>query len=129
MNFDANEAVPAMTLTGASTGSRPRGLPVPDLLATAPTDTNFVVEVESDGTAHLRFGDDINGMRPASGTAFTATYRIGNGTAGNVGAESLIFLAADDAAHPVAAPIRCRRPAASIRRPTTRSAAARRRPF
>ncbi len=35
-----------------------------------------------DGTAHLRFGDSTNGLFPASGTAFTAQYRVGNGTAG-----------------------------------------------
>jgi predicted phage baseplate assembly protein len=62
-----------------------------DLLADGATDTHFVVEIESDGTASLRFGDDENGLRPASGSTFTATYRIGNGTAGNVGANTLIF--------------------------------------
>ncbi len=41
--------------------------------------TEFVVEVDDDGEASLRFGDDANGLRPAAGTAFTATYRIGNG--------------------------------------------------
>ena len=35
--------------------------------------------------------------RPPAGTAFTADYRIGNGTAGNVGADSLTYLAAGDA--------------------------------
>jgi predicted phage baseplate assembly protein len=54
-----------------------------------------VVEVEYDGTACLRFGDDVNGARPASGTQFTAKYRIGSGAAGNVGADSLVFLAGD----------------------------------
>jgi predicted phage baseplate assembly protein len=36
-------------------------------------------------------------LPPASGTTFVANYRIGNGTSGNVGAESLVFLAAADA--------------------------------
>ena len=36
----------------------------------------------------LRFGDDTHGRRPATGTAFTARYRVGNGRAGNVGADS-----------------------------------------
>lgn len=49
----------------------------------------FVVEVDDHGRAALRFGDNTHGMRPDSGTAFTAIYRIGNGTAGNVGAESI----------------------------------------
>jgi len=34
-------------------------------------------------------------MTPAANTAFTAIYRIGNGTAGNLGTESLRYLAAD----------------------------------
>jgi len=66
-----------------------------DLLAYGANDMQFVVEVESDGTALLRFGDDTNGMRPLPNTTFAASYRIGNGTAGNVGADSLLFLAGD----------------------------------
>jgi predicted phage baseplate assembly protein len=50
---------------------------------------DFVVEVDDDGTASLRFGDGEYAQRPAAGTAFTAIYRIGNGSAGNVGAESI----------------------------------------
>jgi predicted phage baseplate assembly protein len=50
----------------------------------------FVVEVESDGTTTLRFGDSVKGKNPDPETAFIATYRIGNGSAGNVGADSLI---------------------------------------
>jgi hypothetical protein len=95
MHFDANQAVPAMRLTGVCNEVTTMWSPEPDLLADSATDTHFVVEVESDGSAHLRFGDDTNGRRPEPGTTFTASYRIGNGTAGNVGAESLIFFAAD----------------------------------
>ncbi len=95
MNYDANQAVPAITLTGVLNGISTTWTPQPDLLADSATDPNFVVEIEYDGTAYLRFGDDTNGLTPASGSAFTAAYRIGNGTAGNVGAGSLIFLAGD----------------------------------
>jgi predicted phage baseplate assembly protein len=45
--------------------------------------------MEDDGTASVRFGDDQNGRRPESGMTFTARYRIGNGSAGNVGAEAI----------------------------------------
>jgi len=95
MNYDANQAVPVMTLTGLLNGVSTTWTAAPDLLADSPTDTNFVVEVESDGTALLRFGDNTNGLSPLTGTSFTAFYRIGNGTAGNVGASSLTHLAAD----------------------------------
>ena len=37
------------------------------------------------------------GSRRRAARDFTATYRVGNGTAGNVGAESLVFLATGDA--------------------------------
>ena len=60
-----------------------------DLLASHPSDDHFVVEIESDGKAQLRFGDGRNGRRPASGIRFTADYRIGNGPAGNIGANSI----------------------------------------
>jgi predicted phage baseplate assembly protein len=68
-----------------------------NLLSSDASDPDFVVEVETDGTTTLRFGDGTNGKTPASDTAFTSTYRIGNGIAGNVGADSLTYLAAGDA--------------------------------
>lgn len=95
MNYDANQAVPEITLAGTVNNVITSWTPQPDLLADGPTDTNFVVEIDTDGTAYLRFGDDTNGLRPESGTVFTANYRIGNGTAGNVGANSLVFFAGD----------------------------------
>ena len=61
----------------------------PDLLQSLPEQTHFVVETEADGTASLRFGDNQNGRRPASGTPFAARYRVGNGRRGNVGADAL----------------------------------------
>jgi hypothetical protein len=100
-HFDPGAAVPTVTLSGSVSATTTAAAPpsvwtaVPDLLASGPDDTNFVVEVEYDGTAYLRFGDDTNGARPPSGTAFAATYRIGNGTAGNVGADTLVNFAAD----------------------------------
>ncbi len=59
--------------------------PVPDLLSSGPFSDTFVVEVESDGTASLRFGDGQFGRRPLAGTRFRATYRIGLGADGNLG--------------------------------------------
>jgi len=51
-----------------------------------------LVEVEDDGGASLRFGDDEHGQRPDTGTKFDASYRIGNGIIGNVGAESITHI-------------------------------------
>jgi hypothetical protein len=60
-----------------------------DLLGSGPAGHHFVAEVEADGRAHMRFGDDTFGLRPAGGTGFTARYRVGNGVRGNVGADAL----------------------------------------
>jgi predicted phage baseplate assembly protein len=57
-----------------------------------------VVEVEHDGNATLRFGDGRHGRRPDAGTAFTATYRVGNGRAGNVGSGAIAHVATLDGA-------------------------------
>jgi hypothetical protein len=67
-----------------------------DLLSGGATDAHFVVESESDGTAHVRFGDGVHGRRPVPGTAFTATYRVGQGPGGNVGAGALAHVVTDD---------------------------------
>jgi hypothetical protein len=95
MNVDPSKAVPSLALTGLLDGNATTWAAATDLLAAGPTDAEFVVEVESSGAAILRFGDNTNGLTPASNTAFTAACRIGNGMAGNVGAESLTYLVAD----------------------------------
>ena len=61
----------------------------PDLLNSDGDARHAVVELDNEGTATLRFGDDSHGSRPDSGTEFSITYRVGNGPAGNVGAESI----------------------------------------
>jgi Baseplate J-like protein len=96
MNFDPDQAVPAITLTGTYNNQNQTWTPLQNLLECGESSPNFVVEVEADGTATLRFGDNTNGKAPDSGTQFTAQFRIGNGTAGNVGADSLVYLAAVD---------------------------------
>jgi hypothetical protein len=63
-----------------------------DLLESAAGATDFVVEVEDDGRARLRFGDDECGKRPDPGRQFTVTYRVGNGAAGNVGAKAIAHI-------------------------------------
>ena len=65
----------------------------PDLLESGPDDRHFVVEVDDDGAAHLRFGDGVLGRQPQAGDFFYAAPRIGNGAAGNVGHESIVWLA------------------------------------
>jgi hypothetical protein len=62
---------------------------VPDLLGSGPTAQVFVVEVEGDRTARLRFGDDQSGRRPVRGREFFADARVGCGPTGNLPAEAL----------------------------------------
>ena len=83
------EALPALLVTGTLNGVDDPWTPVADLLGSSRAARELTVETEHDGTAHLRFGDDLHGMRPSEGTQFTATYRVGNGLAGNVGAGAI----------------------------------------
>jgi len=96
-NFDPTAALPVITLLGSLNSMSSNWTARQDLLESRESDPVFVVEVESDGTATLRFGDNVNGRIPEADTKFTADYRIGNGSAGNVGADSLIFFSAGDA--------------------------------
>jgi predicted phage baseplate assembly protein len=79
-----------MTLTSALNATLD-WTPQPNLLGDGPDDTDFVLEIESDGAARVRFGDDVNGMRPLSDSVFSASYRVGNGTAGNIGLDTLVL--------------------------------------
>jgi hypothetical protein len=97
VHFDPSQAVPVITLSGTLNARTEIWTPMLDLLESGESDRRFVVEVEADGAAALRFGDNEHGRTPDTATAFVANYRIGNGAEGNVGADSLIFLAAADA--------------------------------
>jgi hypothetical protein len=66
-----------------------------DLIESGPGDRQFVVEIDNDGIAHLRFGDGELGFQPPAGMTFSATYRVGNGVSGNVGAETISCLVLD----------------------------------
>jgi len=90
---DPNSAGPAVALEGTLLGATEPWTPETDLLGSDGDAAEFVVEVESDGSATLRFGDGTHGRRPETVTAFTATYRVGNGVAGNVGARALAHVA------------------------------------
>lgn len=66
--------------------------PQPDLLSFDGTARFFVPEIEYDGSVYLRFGDSQHGMAPPPGLGFTATYRVGNGSAGNIGRDALAHI-------------------------------------
>ncbi|MEA3207795.1 MAG: hypothetical protein QOE70_852 [Chthoniobacter sp.] len=98
LRLDPAQAQPSIELRSRLKTMQDTWHPQRDLLGSAPDAAEFVVEIESDGTAFLRFGDDEYGRQPEPGTAFAATYRVGNGSAGNVGAETLAHLVSSDPA-------------------------------
>ncbi|MER7706362.1 putative baseplate assembly protein [Kitasatospora sp. NPDC097605] len=63
-----------------------------DLLADGRRDRHFVGELEDDGRLALRFGDGRHGLPPRPGAELRVAYRIGDGAAGNVGAEAINHL-------------------------------------
>lgn len=90
---DPRQALPQVSLTSPvpNTASAVWS-PQRDLLHSQNPDLHFVVEMESDHRAQLRFGDDELGQQPEAGTAFHAVYRVGNGPSGNSGASSIAHL-------------------------------------
>lgn len=95
LNVPRETRRPHVRLTGTTaTGAEPWASRS-DLLASLPAHRHFVVEIERDARATLRFGDDANGLRPAAGTDFSARYRVGNGTSGNVGAGAIHHVVTD----------------------------------
>lgn len=66
-----------------------RWSPRHDLLASGRDDLHFVVEVDDEGRALLRFGDNVHGERPPAGERFLAAYRVGEPLRGNVAAETI----------------------------------------
>jgi hypothetical protein len=85
LNQKPRDAVPTVAVSDDSASWNVKA----DLLASTPDDRDFVVETNNLGVAQLRFGDGELGRRPSVGSQFTATYRIGGGVVGNVGAETI----------------------------------------
>ncbi len=86
LEWAVGDALPVIYLDD---GSPQRWTPLRDLLASDRFAKELVVEVGAAGEAQLRFGDDILGQRPRADVPMLADYRIGNGRAGNVGADAL----------------------------------------
>lgn len=89
---DVRQALPQIKLTDTRSSGQVAWSPQPDLLNSQNPDLHFVVEMDNDRRAHLRFGDDELGQRPDAGTTFRAQYRVGTGPSGNVGAGAIAHL-------------------------------------
>jgi predicted phage baseplate assembly protein len=106
--LDPREAMPSVELTATLPTGSETWTPRRDLLASDAEAPHFVVEAEG-ASSELRFGDGTHGKRPDTGMAFAASYRVGNGTRGNVGAEAIahvlmrVDLGIDEVRNPLAA--------------------------
>jgi len=85
---DPRDALPDMELQPGDWN------PKIDLLASGRFDQHFVLEIENDRSARIRFGDGIHGRHPSA--ELTATWRTGNGAAGNVGAKAIGHVVSPD---------------------------------
>jgi Baseplate J-like protein len=63
-----------------------------DLLSSDDSQRVCLLEIERDGTAFVRFGDGQYGQAPETGAEFQARYRVGNGSAGNIGRDTLAHI-------------------------------------
>lgn len=94
LTMDVRAAVPAVYLREVSTGllwSAER-----DLLDGDAFERAFVAEPEEDGSVTLRFGDGVHGAIPRPGAQLAASYRLGGGARGNVGAGSIAHVVSGD---------------------------------
>jgi hypothetical protein len=93
LGCDLRAARPAVAVRPAFPTGDELWTPVTDLLDSPTSARHFVAEVDDQGGAWLRFGDGEYGREVSGATAFHVTYRVGNGAAGNVGAEALAHAA------------------------------------
>ncbi|MEO8576158.1 MAG: putative baseplate assembly protein [Gemmatimonadales bacterium] len=104
MNPDPHDSAPQIELVALTRGTDGnvvddtlRWTARRDLLDSEPADRHFVVEIDDDGMAHLRFAASIEN-RPERGRLLRARYRVGNGQGGNVGVDTITLIVADIAA-------------------------------
>jgi predicted phage baseplate assembly protein len=102
LDQDVRQVTPAVVLKLAFADGRSEiWTPLPHLLDCGSYDQNFVAEVDNDGRATLRFGDDDYARRPTGVVNSVARFRIGNERSGNIGAETLVHVVAPDPAEPL----------------------------
>jgi hypothetical protein len=91
LSQDPRNCLPGLTLSSRLAGSDPPRTwrPRRDLLGSGADDRHFVVEIDEERIAWLRFGDGVNGRAPEAGQSFRAAYRSGSGPLGNVAAEAI----------------------------------------
>lgn len=61
------------------------------LLESGANDTVFRVEMDDPGEATVVFGNGVFGLQPSETSTVLASYRVGGGSMGNMGADSLVL--------------------------------------
>lgn len=84
---DPRQALPSIELKETDSGQLWQVKP--DLLNSDRFAQHFRVEIENNRQVTLQFGDGNLGKRPLASQQFIAKYRLGNGSQGNIGANSL----------------------------------------
>ncbi len=87
---EPRQALPWVQLTNST--SPTTWHPRYDLLNCGPNEPCFVAELHNEGRVQLRFGNGELGQMPPAKSHFTATYRVGGGSTGNVGAKAISHL-------------------------------------
>jgi hypothetical protein len=87
----ARRAMPSVVVSGEGLIWHPQA----DLLGSERFTPDFVVEMDDERRATIRFGDGTLGRAPTGDEPYVAAYRVGSGTAGNVGADTLVRLVTD----------------------------------
>src|SRR5262249_31323022 len=77
------------TLQVTVAGSAARWTEQSALIESAGDGQHFIVETDERGVSGLRFGDGINGAELPADAEVACHYRVGQGEAGNVGADRL----------------------------------------
>lgn len=85
MRWEMRDTLPVVELTDDDGET---WMPLADLLNSDKFTRAFVAEIDEKDRAQLRFGDDILGQKPSG--HFSASYRVGNGRRGNLGAETIV---------------------------------------
>jgi predicted phage baseplate assembly protein len=97
LTCDVRSAVPAIAFEATrSNGDTQLWLPVPDLFGRTEPGPHFVADIDDVGRAVLRFGDGEYGQELIDVKKVEAWYRVGNGAAGNLGAEALAHIVQPD---------------------------------
>lgn len=98
LSWDTHDAMPAIVLQEFDAKQVQTGTWVPrrELLNSDRFAREFVVEPEDGGHVYLRFGDGELGRQPQADRSLRAIYRVGNGSLGNVGADSISHLYSTD---------------------------------